>query len=388
MAQGLADRGARYLVLMSRKGPSESARKQLEKLRADGVMVVVAQADVAVLKDVQRVLAEIKAEMPPLRGIIHAAGILADAALANQTWSQFERVMQPKIEGTLHLDASTRNNPLDFFVLFSAGAAVLGSPGQVNYSAANAFLDGFAQYRRAQGQPALSINWGAWADVGMAANLPDHTQRGWAQQGIGQIKPVDGMRAFGRLLNSPSAQVAVLPIHWQRLKSHQGGAIQPLLRLLMNQDALKGNSSHEKRTISFTEQLSATPPEEQHAFLSKYVLREVGKVLGLDSSYSFSPRQGFTDLGLDSLMAVELSNRLRKDLQLALPSTLTFEYPTIQALTDYLASELLHNSPEDSSEEGISEAEQKTQAIRTKVENISEDQLEDELLKELKAAGY
>jgi NAD(P)-dependent dehydrogenase (short-subunit alcohol dehydrogenase family) len=201
-ARGLAQQGARHLVLLGRRAPSAAAEAELAHLRADGVTVLTAQADVAVADEVQRVLDQIAAELPPLRGVIHAAGVLADGRLANQTWAQFAKVMAPKILGTYHLDRLTRGLPLDFFVCFSAGAALLGSAGQVNYSAANAYMDGLMQARRAAGRPGLSLNWGAWAEVGMAAGVDERTKAQWQASGIELISPAEGVALLGQLLSA------------------------------------------------------------------------------------------------------------------------------------------------------------------------------------------
>ncbi len=216
-ARGLAGQGARHLVLLGRSKPSAAAEAELAHLRADGVTVLTAKADVAVAAEVQRVLDQIAAELPPLRGIIHAAGVLADGRLTNQSWAQFATVMAPKILGTQHLDRLTRGLPLDFFVCFSAGAALLGSAGQVNYSAANAFMDGLMQARRAAGLPGLSINWGAWAEVGMAAGVDDRTKAQWQASGIELISPVEGVALLFQLLPQAAAQVGVLPLNWAKL---------------------------------------------------------------------------------------------------------------------------------------------------------------------------
>ncbi|HEY9226744.1 MAG TPA: SDR family NAD(P)-dependent oxidoreductase, partial [Gemmatimonadaceae bacterium] len=169
VARSLAADGARHLVLMGRRAPSATAQATIDQLVASGVQVVVATADVAQAADVQRVIAQIATTLPPLRGIVHAAGVVEDAMLADQDAGRFSRVLAPKVAGTWNLHTLTREFPLDFFVLFSSGAALLGSPGQGNYAAANLFLDALAHQRHAHGLPALSINWGSWAEVGMAA---------------------------------------------------------------------------------------------------------------------------------------------------------------------------------------------------------------------------
>jgi acyl carrier protein len=296
--------------------------------------------------------------------------------------------MAPKVDGAWNLHTLTLDSSLDFFVLFSAGASLLGSGGQGNYAAANAFLDGLAHYRRRCGLPVLSINWGAWAEVGMASRLQDQNQRRWTAQGMDLIKPADGMRAMQRLLERGAVQMAVLPMNWQKLNRQPDEAVRPLLRLLVRNHSEEVRSADTKGSASFLEQLKNTAPEDQYRTLFEYLTKEVNKVLGLDAAHPTNPRQGFTDIGLDSLMAVELSNRLQKGLGRSLPSTLTFEHPSIQSLTDYLAAEVLAITVKPQIEKPANKLVEHEQALLAAVEEIPEEELEDEILRELKDAGY
>lgn len=386
-ARWLADQGARHLALVSRSEPSAQAKETLCEIEAMGVDVYIARADISHKDSVEKILDHIQANMPSLRGIIHAAGVLDDGILSEQTWSRFAAVMAPKVDGAWNLHTLTLGMPIDFFILFSAGASLLGSPGQSNYAAANAFLDGLAHYRRSCGLPALSINWGAWAEIGMASRLGDQNQKRWASQGMEQIKPADGLRAMERLLHLGSIQMGVLPINWTRF-NRQAETVRPLLRNLVRNQTQETESTANVGRTSFLDQLEKTPEEEKLKLLFQRVQSEAQKVLGLDSSHLPNPRQGFTDIGLDSLMAVELSNRLQKDLEHPLPSTLTFEYPTIEVLTHYLATEVLGISAANMPDASAQDDEMQTQAILAEVEKIPDDELEDAILKELKDAGY
>ncbi|MGZ9166381.1 MAG: SDR family NAD(P)-dependent oxidoreductase, partial [Anaerolineales bacterium] len=197
----LVERGARHLVLMGRSEPTEEIRETLAELQTGGAEIITAQGDVSCREDVERVLQQIEHKMPPLRGLFHEAGVLDDGVLSQQNWSRFERVMAPKGEGAWHLHTLTQNMPLDFFVLFSTAAAVLGSAGQGNYAAANSFLDGLAHYRKSRGLPAMSINWGAWSEVGMAAGLDSQGPKRRVSREADLIKPSDGMKVMGQLLS-------------------------------------------------------------------------------------------------------------------------------------------------------------------------------------------
>ena len=190
IAEGLAERGARHLTLVGRKAPSADAAARIARLESNGVHVRSESADIADASAVAAVLHQIDASGVPLVGIVHAAGVLEDGALMQQTWERFETVLTPKALGAWHLHRASVQRPLDFFVLFSSMSSVIGSPGQGNYAAANAFLDALAHARRAEGLPASSINWGPWSTAGMAAELGSRRRDQWRAQGVAAI-PVD-----------------------------------------------------------------------------------------------------------------------------------------------------------------------------------------------------
>ena len=160
-----------------------------------------------------------------MRGVLHAAGVLSNGALLRQDVETFQRVLAPKVEGAALLDRLTRGDPLDWFVLFSSIAAILGGTGQANHAAANAYLDQLAWQRRALGLPAVSINWGAWSEVGSAADLSDRL----SELGVGFLTPSQGITALQRVLQSGARQLAVLPIDWQRYRDRIGATAHATL---------------------------------------------------------------------------------------------------------------------------------------------------------------
>ena len=174
VARRLVQRGARHIVLVGRTAPSRDAAVAIDTMRALGATVVVSAADVARRDQMAAVLREIATSLPPLRGVVHAAGVVDDGVFIQQTWQRFESVLAPKIDGAWHLHELTLDSELDFFVLCSSVASVFGSPGQGAYAAGNAFLDALAARRRANGQVGLSVNWGAWAGGGMAERVTAH----------------------------------------------------------------------------------------------------------------------------------------------------------------------------------------------------------------------
>ncbi|MGH7754395.1 MAG: SDR family NAD(P)-dependent oxidoreductase, partial [Gemmatimonadales bacterium] len=244
VAKWMAEQGARHLVLMGRSGPSQAAQAALDAMQAAGAEVVVARADVTRVEEVAAVLGQIDQRMPPLRGVIHAAALLDDGILLQLTPERFARVMAPKIAGAWTLHTLTRDRPLECFVLFSSMASLLGSPGQGNYAAANAFLDALAQHRRAQGLPGLSINWGPWAEVGQAAAQANRGAR-LALRGLASLTPAQGMQALGRLLRGAPAQGGVMALDLRQWREfYPMAAAAPLLSHLVREEGSRGQPGH------------------------------------------------------------------------------------------------------------------------------------------------
>jgi NADPH:quinone reductase-like Zn-dependent oxidoreductase/aryl carrier-like protein len=306
-ARGLIERGARHIVLTSRRPASAAAQQAIDEMQASGASVVIALGDIGVEADVLAIVSQIRETMPPLGGILHAAGFVDDGVLPEQSWSRFERVMAPKVAGTWFLHRHTRDLPLDFFVCFSSGAALLGSPGQSNYAAANAFMDALAHVREAEGRPALSINWGTWADVGMAAELGEQHHRRWAQQGIRTIRPREGVQMmFDAMAASRSATVAAVPLDRTRLGPELGSFFERL-----TSKAAKLPKAAEMVATDLPREVGAAAPGERARLVAAFLSDQLIKVLAVDPSTRFRSDQSIIELGLDSLMAMELRNRVQ-----------------------------------------------------------------------------
>ncbi|QSJ15495.1 type I polyketide synthase [Nostoc sp. UHCC 0702] len=372
VAQWMGQQGVRHLVLVGRRSASDQARAMIEALEKSGVKVLVAQADVSQYEDMSQLLEEVKILMPPLKGIIHAAGVLHDGLLMHQTWERFTQVMSPKIAGTWNLHTLTQNTPLDFFVCFSSAAALLGSPGQGNYAAANAFMDALVHYRRSLGLPGTSINWGAWADVGMVANLQNQHQTRLAAKGMSPLQIAQGLQVLGQLLGQSKSQVGVLPINWSDFQQQLGlGQKFPLLAELIAVDDVQQSAS-KSTDGEFLQKLQSASPNNALEMLTAYIQAEIAKVLGLQRSQLPQRKQNFFDMGMDSLTAVELKNRLERSLQISLSSTLLFNYPNIDALVQYLAQEVLTIAlPAASTNEDMSS----TTASLEEIQELSESEI-------------
>jgi myxalamid-type polyketide synthase MxaB len=385
-AHWLAEQGARYLVLMGRSRPSKAAQEMIQTLEERGVQVVVAQADVSAAEGVAGVLAKINATMPTLRGVIHAAGVLDDGVLLHQDWSRFARVMAPKVEGAWRLHLLTKESPLDFFVLFSSLASLWGSPGQSNHAAANMFLDMLAYERRAQGLPGLSLNWGAWTEVGAAVEHNVFERIG--SQGLGAIAPEQGLKLLEQLLGSAPAQVGITPVNWPVFLRHFKSDHLPSFFVDIAPQEKTAATTAEPQAhpqLGILEQLAEAPLNRRRGLLLGYVQEQARKVLGLETVQAVGERIPLNELGLDSLMAVELRNLLGSSLNLkrALPATLVFDYPTVEAMTDYLGREIAVLKAEAGTEDQQHEVQPEPRSegqgmmdVLTQVEELSDEEVD------------
>lgn len=343
----LADRGAKQLLLIGRNPPTDAAQRQLDALAARGIHVNVAQADVSDRAQLARALLRIDPACP-LRGIFHSVGVLRDGALVHQSWTRFSEVLAPKVQGAFHLHELTKTLPLDFFVLYSAGAGLLGNRGQANHAAANTLLDAFACFRRAQGLKALAIDWGPWSEIGAAAELLRKTESELKKRGLGEIAPQHGMAALEALLTSErlTAQVGVIPIDWQQLLQ-PGNARPPFFAEFAVERKERVEPTHAGKQAGpppLDEQLMLATPSERAELLWTYLQESVARTLHMKSLPD--PQIGFSELGMDSLLAIEFRKRIEKGLGISLPSTIAFEYPTVETLSGYVLLEIESRLPQ------------------------------------------
>jgi NADPH:quinone reductase-like Zn-dependent oxidoreductase/acyl carrier protein len=339
VAAWLAERGAGHVVLMGRSGAASLEQQAaVAALSAQGARVTVARADVSDRAQVEGVLGEIAASGMPLRGVIHAAVVLDDGLLLHQTPARLRAVMAPKAQGALHLHELTRSMPLDFFVLYASGSGLLGSPGQGNYAAANTFLDALAHQRRREGLPGLSIDWGAFSEVGLAAAQENRGAR-LASRGTRSMTPAQGLTALARLLESDRAQVGVLPIDMRQWMEFYPAlsTSRMLSRLLAEDGAAEDRASGDQALL---ERLAAAKPAERTALLLEALRAQVSQVLRIPER-KLDTDTPLTSLGMDSLMGLELRNRIEAVLGVQVPSTLLWTYPTVTALSGHLLSQFV-----------------------------------------------
>ena len=278
--------------------------------------------------------------LPPVRGVIHAAGVLRDGLLVHQTWEEYKDVLAPKVTGAWNLHTLSRDLDLDFFVLFSSSSAVFGSPSQSSYAAANAFLDGLAAFRRSEGFPALSIAWGPWDEVGMAADLDPQQKARLTGNGVEFIKPHEGVEVMETLIRvgeAGPAAVAVLPIDWERIAlSSARGGIPSLLQSELESRSLTAHAISDEDGLT---DLHLLTPGEQRAKVEAMLCQSAATVLRL-KPHSIRVNESLLNYGMDSLTATEFRNRIEARHSLKLPLKLILEGATISELAAVLAEQL------------------------------------------------
>ncbi|MCC7362008.1 MAG: SDR family NAD(P)-dependent oxidoreductase, partial [Anaerolineales bacterium] len=334
VADWLVTHGVLCLALLGRSAPSAAAASAVAALRARGAQVLILSADVSDPEQLAAALDQLRRTLPPLRGVIHAAGLLDDGLLLQLTPERMRRVLAPKVAGAWHLHTLTQADPLNHFILFSSASGLLGAPGQANYAAANAFLDALAHQRRAQGRPALSLNWGPWAEVGLAAAQANRGQR-LAARGVAGLSTEAALRALSRALAAERPQVGALSFdlrQWQRFYPQAAG--------LSFLSELTPPPADHPPGLDVRGRLLALPPGRQRRLLLETLLIErLCQILRLDVS-QFDRRKPLGDFGFDSLMALELRNVLEAGLGVPLSATLLWRYPSLPALTEHLAEKM------------------------------------------------
>jgi acyl carrier protein/NADP-dependent 3-hydroxy acid dehydrogenase YdfG len=336
-ARMLVSRGARHLILAGRAG-SGGKERALGELEAAGAHVLAVKADVSSAFDVARMFQEIAEKMPPLGGVIHAAGVLDDGVVTQQSLSRLRKAMDPKVLGAWNLHFHTKDLPLDFFIEFSSAASLVGSPGQANYAAGNAFLDALAHHRRALGLPALSIDWGAWGG-GMAETAA--ARRRQESNGVEEIEPTRGLDLLARMLGGGLApQIGVFPVNWSKFGAQFYRGIPPLLEHLLAAVPAPAAAHTAAPGTTTPRRWDTMPQTEREPGLKAFLRGELAAVLGVADATRVPTKQGFFEIGMDSLMTVELVHRLESNLGIKLPANLAIDYPNVEALAGYLSTRL------------------------------------------------
>ncbi len=358
LVRWMVEHGAMHLALVGRNEPGGAARALIGELRGRGVRIHELRANVSDAAALQEAFHALEGSAPPLRGVVHAAGIVDDGVLIELPWDRVERVLAPKVAGAWNLHRLTERAELDFFVLFSSGAAALGAAGQASYAAANAFLDALARFRRGRGLPGSSIAWGPWRGGGMTQALDAHARARWQQRGVGEIAAEQGLLLFEWLLQSDRPYTCVVPT------STTSTAQTP--------HASSSRATATTAPASILRQLEQSYASDRMDILRSHVREQIEQVLGIEGDVELEPQKPLLELGMDSLMALELRNNLGKSLARVLPASLLFDHPTWQALSEHLGYEILGLARPHERSPPMSDLDRELEQL----ENLSDDEAE------------
>jgi NAD(P)-dependent dehydrogenase (short-subunit alcohol dehydrogenase family) len=363
MARWLAARGAETLILSGRRPPETDALAVIEGIRRAGVRVETRVADTGVREQVRALLES----CGPLCGIVHLAGALDDGVLASQTPERFENVFASKARGAMYLHEMVGDR-LRHFILFSSAAALLGSPAQGNYAAANAALDSLANHRASLGLPALAIGWGAWANKGMAARAESGGRR--AMSLLQSVNPSEYLAELDAALAGSYSNIALLRASWT-----EWGAMPGRSRVEVASIRSAAAASPKVTPPSIGEELARLPESRRRKRALDFLRSQTVRILGLSDSHTLHEDEPLMRMGLDSLMALELRNTLARAFNRPLPATLLFDHPCLGALVDYLA-------PIDGQTPSVAGDE-----LLETISALSDEESEELLAKELGAGG-
>jgi acyl transferase domain-containing protein len=379
LAAWLVDRGARHILLSGRSGPKDDRTKAaISALEAKGVQISVGRADVSNVEETERLIGTID---PPLRGIIHAAGVLEFVPIEQLDLSRLLFTIRAKVVGGRVLDRLTASRDLDFFVGFSSIAGVCGSGGLAAYSAGNHFLDVLADQRKREGKPGLAVSWGRWEGEGMGKGS-DESLRYLEKIGMAGLDPDLALRSLGALIERSATHSVIASVDWERYRP-----ILEAKRRLGLLEHLGGRSSTLDGRSELVDRLKAADQESRWQILIDLVRDSVKEVMQLDGDIAFGLNEGFFQMGMDSITSVELRRRLQSAIARPLPATVAFEFPTVESLARHLASETLADLELFSAKaEAVPEAVEKSAPSPS--EDVSEEELEamfEEQLRALKA---
>ena len=336
----VAAHGVGNVILASRRGPGADGAKQIEdELVRLGARVQMVACDVSDRAQVQALIDSVPARYP-LRAVVHTAAVFANGMVGTLTPEMLDRVLSPKLDAALHLHELTAHLDLQAFVMFSSIASVFGGPGQANYAAANAFLDALAEHRRARGLPATAVAWSLWSEAGAGRGADEIVvRRAVGSASLGSLSSEQGLELFDAALAGPEAMVVASPIDKRVLRREiDADAAPPLLSGLV-----RARSRGKPAGGALASRLAATPEDERASVALEEVRMQIAGVLGHESVEAVDADRHLLELGFDSVVAMELRNRLNHAANLRMPVTLVFDHPTPAALARHLLAEWRHS---------------------------------------------
>jgi amino acid adenylation domain-containing protein len=326
--------GVKHLVLLGRNDPGSLVCKKIDEFQQQGIQILGKKVDVNNFEALSKALSDVRESMPPLKGVFHLAGILAEADVLHQDMDHAKDIMAPKVEGAWNLHRATREDELDCFVLFSSISSLWGGHGLSVYALANSFLDALAHYRNAIGLPGLSINWGAFSQAGMIAQ--DQKGAEIRQKfGIESFPPLKALSHFIGIREFP--QACICEMNWSRFFRHSDMKDDPFFSVLFNRYG--GQSVLQKKESGFLAQLRSLSHEKRHEMLNTYLTQKISVALGMDEN-TISTNDNLLHMGMDSLIFLSFAQTVSDDLHIRIVPHKLFENPTIEGLLKQFAGEL------------------------------------------------
>ncbi len=363
-AQWLIEQGAQHILLAGRSIehiPAE-IHQQIQRYTEQGITIESCAVDITSATEVAQLFSRIASQYPPLAGIVHSAGVLEDAMLEQQTQTSLLKVLSAKLSGSWLLHTYSQHLPLDFFILYSSSAGVLGSSGQSNYAAANSFLDQLSAYRKSHGLVSVTINWGPWAGSGMATRI-DRFSRRLETMGLSSISDKVAREVFYRTITPGQkiSQICCMNMQWEKYFAYLQGAGQDISKsnlltkiiesqrnnfsTVTHQKPASENSSESENTVekssSIVRLIRDVTPSDARVLMTTEVEKCTRLVSGSSGVETISNNRPLVEQGFDSLMSVELRNVLNKTFDIKLHSSVVFDYPTIEKLSDYILHDVL-----------------------------------------------
>ena len=341
----LLKNGGKHIFWIGTRGDSSTMAKDIQALEEEGAVIKVLKADITDFKTIKEHFEVIQQSNFPLKGVFHIAGRLDDSILLKQDKVKFEKAMKPKIAGVWNLHLLTEQVALDYFVSFSSVASMIGSPAQANYAAANAFLDAMSHYRQGLGLPSQSISWGPWEGAGMASSIKHQINK----SGLMKIKPEEAFAVLEYLLPTGKAHIGYIPMDKKAIPL----ALKNWRFLSHLTDGLMESTLEEEDTSSvLLNSIYSAKKGEQLAIVEEYITSIIAKVLGFTDTVDLDRKKGFAEMGIDSMMVIELKNNIQKDLSYAIPTSALFNYANVKELSEYVLTQLIK---ETNAKEEISE---------------------------------
>lgn len=383
----LIENGAKNLILLGRHNPNKEILDAIKGFETKGVSISKVFADVSNYKEIEKSISSlVNSSGKTIKGIFHTAGVLEDSIILQQNRDKFEKVLTPKVLGALNLfKAVQKTQQVDFMVFFSSLTSLLGAGGQSNYAVANSFLDGFAEYLMDKGINAVSINWGPWKDMGMNKTAKNDQSRNY---GIYSIDKTIAGKAFEQLKKGLPANIGIFNADWNSLvKKIDSTSQKVFLSKLINGNSEAKVEEQQEIVSKFIDDLKETVVEDRLEKVRKFLVDQTKSVLGLDPDYNFDASKNLSEMGLDSLMGIELKNKIDKAIGRKLPATLVFNYPTINDISQYLLYEVLDlgekEKPSETGSPADNTAHEDMEEVINELENLSDEEAEALLLKKL-----